>query len=97
MAKDKGDSPDEILVFREELEEVFTRILLSRNFSKGKAKVCAGVFVENSLDGVYSHGVYRFPRFIEYIEKGYVKIEEEASICQKIGAIEQWDGLLACR
>ena len=41
----------------EDLLEKFQRILESRGFSGKHAKDAATVFANNSLDGVYSHGV----------------------------------------
>ncbi len=49
---------------------------------------------ESSLDGVYSHGYLRFPRFIDYIKKGYVKIDADPTKTTSLGALEQWDGQL---
>ncbi|MGH2645861.1 MAG: Ldh family oxidoreductase, partial [Chitinophagaceae bacterium] len=45
----------------EELKQEFKRILLGLSFSENKAECCAGIFANNSLDGVYSHGLNRFP------------------------------------
>ena len=55
---------------------------------------CAGVFTNNSIDGVYTHGVNRFPRFIEYIQKGYINIQAEPSLKHQWGGVQQWDGNL---
>src|SRR5262249_23548911 len=57
-----------------------------------KAKQCAAVFTNNTVDGVYTHGVYRFPRFIEYIKKGVVIPDAEPTLVHKSGALEQWNG-----
>ena len=56
----------------EDLLEKFQRILESRGFSGKHAKDAATVFANNSLDGVYSHGVNRFPRVVEYLDKGEI-------------------------
>lgn len=72
----------------------FKRILLKNNFKEEKAERCAEIFATNSLEGVYSHGVYRFPRFVEYIQKGYVKPDAKPEIVHSFGAIEQWNGNL---
>ncbi len=76
------------------MKSEFCRILLHHGFDKDKAEICAGIFAENSLEGIYSHGVYRFPRFVEYIKKGYIKVENEPSLLHSAGAMEQWDGQL---
>jgi len=77
-----------------EMENTFTGILIRHGFTPEKAAQCASVFAESSLDGVYSHGVNRFPRFIRYIQKGYVVPEAEPSLIHRFGMMEQWNGNL---
>jgi len=72
----------------------FARILMKNNFTQEKAEQCAEVFVINSLEGIYSHGVYRFPRFVDYIQKGYIKPDAEPQKVHVAGALEQWTGNL---
>jgi len=50
------------------------------------------VFTSNSVDGVYSHGVNRFPKFIGMVKAGIVIPAGEAICKTKAGNIEQWDG-----
>ncbi len=78
----------------ETMKSEFARILLKHGFTTEKAEMCASIFAESSLDGVYSHGVNRFPRFIGYIQKGYVLPEAEPTLTHASGAIEQWNGNL---
>jgi 3-dehydro-L-gulonate 2-dehydrogenase len=77
-----------------DLKETLARILKRYGFIPEKAETCASVFAENSLDGVYSHGVNRFPRFIRYIQKGYVKADAEPELVHQSGTLEQWNGNL---
>lgn len=70
----------------------FERVLLKKGFSADRAVKCARSFAEASLDGVYTHGLNRFPRFIEYIGKGLVDIHAEPTLVTASGCIEQWDG-----
>lgn len=77
-----------------EMQERFTAILLREGFSEAKALQCASVFTNNSVDGVYTHGVNRFPRFVEYVRNGYIHADAEPKLKNKLGAIEQWDGNL---
>ena len=72
----------------------FQRILLKHGFSENKAETCARIFAENSLEGIYSHGIYRFPRFVDYIQKGFVNVNAEPRLVHTTGALEQWDGHL---
>ena len=68
------------------------RILIKHDFTPARAELCARLFAETSLDGVYSHGLNRFPLFIEYIRKGYVKIHAVPEMAASFGALERWDG-----
>lgn len=77
-----------------ELEECFCQILLRNQFSNERARECARIFTESSVDGVYSHGVNRFPRFIEYIQKGYIQPANSPILLNKMNGLEQWDGCL---
>lgn len=78
-----------------EMKSVFERVLLNHNFTAEKAEKCAEIFAVNSLEGIYSHGVYRFPRFVSYIKKGFVKPDAEPELVHGVGALEQWTGNLA--
>ncbi len=70
------------------------RVLVKHGFTDEKAKQAAKIFTENSQDGVYSHGLNRFPVFIEYIKKGFIDVNAVPSLVKSLGVIEQWDGSL---
>ncbi len=76
------------------LNKEFFRILFACGFSEEKAAACADVFTTNSIDGVYSHGVNRFPKFIEYVKKGWVLPDAEPVKVSGLGGMEQWNGNL---
>lgn len=76
----------------EELENKFKVILESRGFSENNAKAAASVFARNSLDGIYSHGVNRFPRVVSYLDKGEIDPSAIATVELKMGAFERWNG-----
>ena len=76
------------------MKSEFVRILRRSGFSDIKAEKCSEIFAINSLEGVYSHGVNRFPRFVDNIKNGYVLPEAEPSMINKYGSVEQWDGNL---
>lgn len=78
----------------EEMLGEFKRILMNKGFNEEDALEIARIFTENSLDGVYSHGVNRFPRVIEYIDKGYINIKEKAEKVDGFSSFERWDGNL---
>jgi 3-dehydro-L-gulonate 2-dehydrogenase len=78
----------------EKLKSEFFRVLLKHGFPEVKAEKCAEIFAANSLDGVNSHGINRFPRFLKNIIAGYVKPDATPTLTHKIGSIEQWNGNL---
>lgn len=61
-------------IFYEDMKREFERVLLKKGFSQERAETSAKMFADTSLDGVYSHGYQRFPRVIEYIDKGYIHV-----------------------
>jgi 3-dehydro-L-gulonate 2-dehydrogenase len=78
----------------EKLKAEFKRILTSVDFADDKAEQCATIFAENSRDGVYTHGLNRFPVFVQHVKNGWVKPTAEPIKEGGIGAIEQWNGNL---
>lgn len=70
----------------------FLRILLKLGFTQERAELCAKLFTDTSRDGVYSHGLNRFPRFIKYIKEGYINIHTVPELVEASGALERWDG-----
>ena len=74
------------------LIEQLQRVLLTKNFTPERAALCARLFAETDRDGVYSHGLNRFPRFLQYIQKGYVQPTAEPILVAKHGSFERWDG-----
>lgn len=62
----------------EKIQKVLYELFVKYNFSQDKAEILASTFTESTLDGVSSHGLNRVPLFIDYIEKGIIKIDAEA-------------------
>jgi 3-dehydro-L-gulonate 2-dehydrogenase len=57
-----------------EMKSVFHQILITNGFDDERALQCAEIFTANSVDGVYSHGVNRFSKFIQYVQKGFIQL-----------------------
>ncbi|OOQ58368.1 2,3-diketo-L-gulonate reductase [Mucilaginibacter pedocola] len=74
------------------LKAEFYRVLLSLGFEESKADACAGIFADNSRDGVASHGLNRFGVFVDYLKEGFITPNAEPALINSLGAIEQWDG-----
>jgi 3-dehydro-L-gulonate 2-dehydrogenase len=79
----------------ETLKAEFKRILSKLGFSEQKADDCAMIFANNSRDGVYTHGLNRFPKFVEYIKSGFIDSTAEPTIESANGILERWNGNLA--
>ncbi|WP_028536592.1 3-dehydro-L-gulonate 2-dehydrogenase [Paludibacterium yongneupense] len=75
----------------EQLKTEFKRVLLGRGLSEAKADECARLFAETTLTGVYSHGVNRFPRFVQQLDQGDIDPAAEPERLLALGALEQWD------
>jgi 3-dehydro-L-gulonate 2-dehydrogenase len=78
----------------DKMKSEFFRILRKIGFSEQKAEKCSEIFTLNSVEGVYSHGVNRFPRFVKNTKEGFVKPESEPTLVHRAGALEQWNGNL---
>ncbi len=78
----------------EQLQETLYKLFLKNKFTSEKSRFLAKIHAETTLDGVNSHGINRVPRFIDYIKKGFVKVDEEAEQISSFGMLEQWDGKL---
>src|SRR5690242_15084045 len=84
--------PEFIHIPKSQMEEAFRQILVRQGFPEGKAAACASIFTDNSIDGVYTHGVNRFSRFVKYTQQGHILPEKEAVLKHAAGCLEQWDG-----
>jgi len=78
-----------------EMQETIERAFLNAGMSPQKAQICARIHAESSRDGVYSHGLNRVERFVEYIHKGWVNIDAEPELVQNLGMMEIYNGNLA--
>lgn len=85
---------NQILLSEDKMKSTFLSILNKNNFKGDRAEICANIFTQNSLDGVYTHGVNRFPRLISQIKKDDVIPDNQPELIHKSGAIEQWNGQL---
>src|SRR5258708_21902409 len=76
-------------------QEVFDplfRALLKLGFKPERAQLCARLFTDTSRDGVYSHGLERFPRFVRGIRNGLIDIHATPELVSACGPLERWNG-----
>lgn len=71
-----------------------TRVLEGLGFTNARAWRSATLFAETHQDGVVSHGLNRFPRFVRQIKAGIVRPDREPVPVNELGPWEQWDGQL---
>jgi 3-dehydro-L-gulonate 2-dehydrogenase len=76
----------------DQLRDALSRALGRLGFTPDRAARCASLFADSSRDGVYSHGLNRFPRFIATIRNGVVDVGAEPRCTARFGAFERWDG-----
>lgn len=67
-------------------------VLRTLGFSNPRAELCARLFAETTCDGVYSHGINRFPRLVAMLRNGVVDPAAEPVRSAGFGALERWDG-----
>lgn len=75
-----------------EMYNEFVRVLLKQGFTQEKAEISAKLYADASRDGVYTHGLNRFPKFIKSIKDGIVDIHADPTLKESFGAFERYDG-----
>lgn len=76
----------------EEVHKQLASVLRKLGFSAVRADACARLFAETTCDGVYTHGINRFPRYVATIRNGSVVVDAEPKRTAGFGALERWDG-----
>jgi 3-dehydro-L-gulonate 2-dehydrogenase len=76
----------------DDLYAALHRAMLRLGFAEDRAAACARLFAETTRDGVYTHGLNRFPRFAAQIANGSVDVKAEPTRTAGFGALERWDG-----
>jgi 3-dehydro-L-gulonate 2-dehydrogenase len=66
--------------------------MLRLGMADERAAVCARLFAETTRDGVYTHGLNRFPRFAAQVGNGTVDVNAEPTKVAGSGGLERWDG-----
>jgi len=76
----------------EQIHETLARVLRRLGFAPPRAELCARLFAETTRDGVYTHGLNRFPRFVAMVRNGTIHVNAEPVAIARFGALERWDG-----
>jgi 3-dehydro-L-gulonate 2-dehydrogenase len=76
----------------DQLHDTLRRALLATGMAPDRADLSARLFAETSRDGVASHGLNRFPRFMRMIARGVVDVHAGPEKTAAHGPLERWDG-----
>lgn len=75
-----------------EMKSTIKQAFLNAGMPEEKAETCARIHTESSRDGVYSHGLNRVERFVEYLHKGWVDGHAEPTLQSSLGTMEIYNG-----
>ena len=78
----------------ETVKETVKKAFLNAGLTEEQAEECARIHTQSSCDGVYSHGLNRVPRFVDYVHKGWVDVKAKPELLHARGAAEHYDGHL---
>ena len=78
----------------DDLYAALHRATLALGLTGGRAALCARLFAETTRDGVYTHGLNRFPRFTSMVENGSVDVHGAPERIAAFGGLERWEGHL---
>lgn len=78
----------------DELNATLLNAMLELGLPEDRARRCALLFAETTRDGVYTHGLNRFPRFSAMVRNGSIDVRATATLTAAFGAIERWNGNL---
>ncbi len=76
----------------DEVRDHLAAVLRSLGFAPQRANTCARLFAETTCDGVYTHGINRFSRFVAMVRNGAIDVNAEPVAVTRCGALERWDG-----
>ncbi|PKM55051.1 MAG: 3-dehydro-L-gulonate 2-dehydrogenase [Firmicutes bacterium HGW-Firmicutes-5] len=76
----------------DEIYDEIKRAFVKNGLSEEKAAQCAKIHTESTYDGIYSHGINRVARFVEYIQKGWVDVNADPTVEKDLGAIKIING-----
>lgn len=76
----------------DELYQALNKAMLALGIPEERARRSAQLFAETTRDGVYTHGLNRFPRFSAMVKNGSIDVHATPTLAAAFGAIERWNG-----
>lgn len=80
------------VVMFDEMKQTVKQAFLNAGLNESQADVCASIHTEASCDGIFSHGLNRVARFVDYVNKGWVDITAVPEKVKALGSMEIYDG-----
>ena len=74
------------------VQQVVAEAFIKAGMNEQDANTCARIHTESSCDGIYSHGLNRVARFVDFLKRGWVDPNAKPSLVKKLGVIEIYDG-----
>ena len=78
----------------EEMKATIKQAFIIAGMPEDRADTCAQIHTESSCDGVYSHGLNRVERFVDYIHQGWINVNAIPTLEKNLGALEIYNGNL---
>lgn len=75
-----------------DLYAALEQTMLRLGLAPDAAQLSARLFAETTRDGVYSHGLNRFPRFEAMVRNGSIDVYAKPTRTAAFGSIERWNG-----
>ena len=75
-----------------EVQRVLKEALIRRGCPEDVAEQTAREMTNNSLEGVYTHGINRFYSLIKGIDGGFINVHGRPVLVERFAAVERYDG-----
>jgi 3-dehydro-L-gulonate 2-dehydrogenase len=75
-----------------EMKETVKRAFLNTGLNEVQADICAQIHTESSCDGIFSHGLNRVARFVEYVNNGWITLNTQPQLVKSLDSLEIYDG-----
>jgi 3-dehydro-L-gulonate 2-dehydrogenase len=75
-----------------DLQAALERAMSRLGLPPEAATLSARLFAETTRDGVYTHGLNRFPRFEAMVKNGSIDVRARPACTTSFGCIERWNG-----
>lgn len=80
------------LVHFDEMQKTVKQAFINAGLSESQADICAQIHTESSCDGIFSHGINRVARFVDYVKKGWINLDASPLKVSAMSSMEIYDG-----